>query len=65
MDTHDTIRNTVDTISVFTAIGAFLNMFSPIFGLVGAVLGLMRIAEMVTGKSFYELIRKKKDAEHK
>jgi flagellar motor component MotA len=65
MDTHDTIRNTVDTISVFTAIGAFLNMLSPIFGLVGAVLGLMRIAEMVTGKSFYELIRKKKDAEHK
>jgi len=64
MDTHDTIRNTVDTISVFTAIGAFSNMLSPIFGLVGAVLGLMRIAEMVTGKNFYELIRKKKDAEH-
>ena len=62
MDTHDTIRNTVDTVSVFTAIGAFLNMFSPIFGLIGAVLGLMRIAEMVTGKDFYELIRKKKDA---
>ena len=64
MDTHDTIRNTVDTVSVFTAIGAFLNMFSPIFGLIGAVLGLMRIAEMVTGKDFYELICKKKDAEH-
>ena len=60
MDTHDTIRNTVDTVSVFTAIGAFLNMFSPIFGLIGAVLGLMRIAEMITGKDFYELIRKKK-----
>lgn len=60
-DTHDTIKHTIDIVSVFTSIGAFLNMLSPIFGFIGAILGLMRIAEMITGKDFYELIRKKKD----
>jgi flagellar motor component MotA len=34
-------------------------MLTPVFGLIGAVIGLMRIAEMVTGKNFHELIRKK------
>jgi hypothetical protein len=59
MNTHDNVKNVLDVISVFTLIGSFLEMLTPVFGLIGAVIGLMRIAEMVTGKSFYELIRKK------
>jgi flagellar motor component MotA len=61
MDTHDNVKNVLDAISVFTLIGSFLEMLTPVFGLIGAVIGLMRIAEMVTGKSFHELIRKKDD----
>ena len=59
MDTHDNVKNVLDAISVFTLIGSFLEMLTPVFGLIGAVIGLMRIAEMVTGKNFHELIRKK------
>jgi hypothetical protein len=62
---HDTVKNTLDVLSVFAAIGSFLQMLTPVFGLIGAVWTLMRIAEMVTGKPFSELIRRKKhDAEH-
>jgi hypothetical protein len=61
---HDTVKNTLDIISVFATIGSFLQMLTPIFGLIGAVWTLMRIAEMVTGKPFSEIIRRKKpDAE--
>ena len=57
---HDTVKNTLDILSVFAAIGSFLQMLTPVFGLIGAVWTLMRIAEMVTGKPFAELIRRKK-----
>jgi hypothetical protein len=64
--THDNIKNAVDIVSVVAAIGSFLNILTPIFGLIGAVWTLMRIAEMVTGKPFSELIRRKsKDASDK
>lgn len=62
---HDTVKNTLDILSVFAAIGSFLQMLTPIFGLIGAVWTLMRIAEMIAGKPFAELIRRKKpDAKH-
>ncbi len=57
---HDTVKNTLDVLSVFAAIGSFLEMLTPVFGFIGAVWTLMRIAEMVTGKPFAELIRRKK-----
>jgi hypothetical protein len=57
---QDTVKNTLDVLSVFATIGSFLEMLTPVFGLVGAVWTLMRIAEMVTGKPFAELIRRKK-----
>ena len=62
---HDTVKNTLDIISVFAAIGSFLQLLTPVFGLIGAVWTLMRIAEMISGKPFSELIRRKKasDAE--
>ena len=59
---HDTIKNVIDVVAPLAAIGSFLEVVSPVFGFIGAVLALMRIAEMVTGKDFVDLIRKKKDA---
>jgi hypothetical protein len=62
----DTVKNTLDIVSVFATIGSFLQLLTPVFGLIGAIWTLMRIAEMVTGKPFSELVRRKKadDAEH-
>ena len=59
---HDTLKNIIDVVAPLAAIGSFFEVISPVFGLIGAVLALMRIAEMVTGKDFVDLIRKKKDA---
>lgn len=61
LDHHDNVKHTLDIMSAITAFGAFLNIFSPLFGLIAAVWTLMRIAEMFTGKPFHELIRKKSD----
>ena len=58
--TNDTVKNTLDIISVFATIGSFLEMLTPIFGLIGAVWTVMRIAEMIAGKPFAEIIRRKK-----
>jgi len=64
-NTNDTVKNTLDILSLFATIGSFFEMLTPVFGLIGAVWTLMRIAEMVTGKPFAELIRRKKpDAKH-
>ena len=57
---HETAKNVLDVVSVTATIGSFLEMLTPVFGLIGAVWTLMRIAEMVTGKPFAELIRRKK-----
>ena len=57
---HDTVKNTLDVLSVFAAIGSFLQLLTPVFGLIGAIWTLMRIAEMISGKPFVELIRRKK-----
>jgi hypothetical protein len=57
---NDTVKNTLDVLSVVATIGSFLEMFTPIFGLIGAIWTLMRIAEMIAGKPFAEIIRRKK-----
>jgi hypothetical protein len=59
-ENHDTVKNTLDILSAVAAIGSFLNLFTPVFGLIGAVWTLMRIAEMIAGKPFSEIIRRKK-----
>ena len=63
----DNVKNVLDSVAIFSTFGAFLEMFNPLFALIGAVVGIMRIYEMATGKDFYKLLRKKKadDAEHK
>lgn len=58
---HDTIKHTVDLFSVLASVGAFLNLLTPLFGLIGAILGLMRIIEMITGREFVSVIRRKDD----
>ena len=61
----DNVKNVLDFVAVFTALGAFLQILTPVFGLIGAVVGLMRIYEMATGKEFSTIWRKKADdAEH-
>lgn len=60
---QDTVKNTLDILSVFAAIGSFLQLLTPVFGLIGAVWTLMRIAEMITGKPFSEIVRRKKEAD--
>ena len=58
---HDTLKNTLDVLSVFAAVGSFLQLLTPVFGLIGAIWTLMRIAEMVTGKPFSKIIKREKD----
>ncbi len=61
---QDTVKHALDLVAVFAAISSFLQLLTPVFGLIGAVWTLMRIAEMVSGKPFADLIRRKKpDAE--
>ena len=61
---QDTVKHALDIVAVFAAISSFLQLLTPLFGLIGAIWTLMRIAEMISGKPFSELIgRKKPDAE--
>jgi hypothetical protein len=61
MDNHQSaVKSAADIVSLFATVGSFLEMLTPVFGLIGAVWTLMRITEMVTGKQFNELIRRKK-----
>ena len=62
-DKHELVKNVADIMSVFATIGSFLQVITPLFGLIGAVWTLMRIAEMVTGKPFDQIIRRKKDSD--
>jgi hypothetical protein len=39
----------------------FWKLLNPLFALIGAIVGVMRIYEMATGKEFSTLFRKKKD----
>ena len=64
---HDAMKDVLDLLAIFSTIGSFLEVISPVFGLIGAVVGVMRIVEMATGKSFAEAVGWKKadDAERK
>ena len=57
----DNVKNVLDIVAVFTTIGTFLDLLTPVFGLIGAIVGAMRIYEMATGQEFSALFRKKKD----
>ena len=57
----DNVKNALDFVAIFSTFGAFLNLFNPLFALIGAIVGVMRIYEMATGKEFYTLFKRKKD----
>jgi hypothetical protein len=57
----DNVKNTLDFVAVFATFGSFLELFNPLFALIGAIVGLMRIYEMTTGNNFYDLFKRKKD----
>ena len=60
---HDTVKNILDWVSIATALGAFVELLPALAAGLSVVWTLMRIAEMVAGKPFAEIIRwKKKDA---
>jgi hypothetical protein len=57
---HDTVKHILDWVSIATALGAFVNVLPALAAGLSVVWTLMRIAEMVTGKPFAEIIRWKK-----
>ena len=63
MDQHtqDVSKSIIDVVSAVATIGSFLDLFTPIFGFIGAVWTLMRIIEMIVGKPFSKIIRRKKN----
>jgi hypothetical protein len=60
---HDTAKTILDWVSLATALGAFVEILPALAAGLSIVWTLMRIVEMVTGKTVAELIRGKKDAE--
>ena len=59
----ETIKHVVDGVAAVTAIGALMQLLPSVAALFTIVWTGMRITEMVAGKPFAELIRRKKDAE--
>ena len=62
---QDTIKNTLDIMAAVAAISSFLQLLTPLFGLIGAIWTLMRIAEMVTGKAIADMLRRKRPEDAK
>ena len=60
---QDTVKHILDGAAIVTALGAFVELLPALAAGLSVVWTLMRIAEMVAGKPFVEIIRwKKKDA---
>lgn len=57
-DTNSSAKSLADIAAVTVSVSAALQMIAPLFGLVGCIWTLMRIAEMVTGKPFHQLLRR-------
>ena len=60
---HDTVKNTLDIMAAIAAISSFLQLLTPVFGLIGAVWTLMRIAEMITGKTISQMLGRKEKSD--
>jgi hypothetical protein len=54
------VKTALDVASVFTAFGTFFQMLPAIAALFSIAWTAMRIAEMVSGRPFSELIKRKK-----
>jgi uroporphyrinogen-III decarboxylase len=62
---QDTVKNTLDIMAAIAAISSFLQLLTPLFGLIGAIWTLMRIAEMVTGKTVADMLKRKRPEDAK
>jgi hypothetical protein len=51
--------------AAIAAISSFLQLLTPLFGLIGAIWTLMRIAEMITGKTVADMIKRKRPEDAK
>ena len=58
--TAEQTKTVLDIASLFTAFGAFFQVLPAIAAIFSIVWTAMRIAEMVSGKPFSELIKRKK-----
>ena len=58
----DTIKHVADGVAAVTAIGTLMQLLPSVAALFTIVWTGMRITEMVAGKPFAEIIRRKKDA---
>ena len=56
---NETVKHTLDIMAALAAISSFLQLLTPVFGLIGAIWTLMRIAEMITGKTIAEMLKRK------
>lgn len=57
------VKTALDVASVFTAFGALFQVLPAIAALFSIIWTGMRMAEMISGKPFNELIKRKKDDE--
>lgn len=61
MNQHDSAaKHATDIVAVLASVSSGLQLIAPVFGLVGCVWTIMRIAEMVTGLPFHEIIRRRR-----
>ena len=58
----ETIKHVADGVAAVTAVGTLMQLLPAVAALFTIVWTGMRIAEMIAGKPFDELIRRKKDA---
>ena len=61
----ETIKHVADGVAAVTAIGTLMQLLPSVAALFTIVWTGMRITEMVAGKPFAEIIRRKKDASEK
>ena len=59
---QDTVKNALDIMAAIAAISSFLQLLTPLFGLIGAIWTLLRIAEMITGKTIAQMLWRKEDS---
>jgi len=59
----ETIKHVADGVAAVTAVGTMMQLLPAVAALFTIVWTGMRITEMIAGKPFAELIRRKKDAE--
>ena len=60
----ETIKHVADGVAAVTAIGTLMQLLPSVAALFTIVWTGMRITEMVAGKPFAEIIRRKKDADN-